>query len=91
MSNKPKVAGLEQYAPSWSLKAAGALLVLTLALNNVGINFAPVMQAWTAKIASEIESNKDDLESCKASLIDSSDLDSRLKVVESLAHKAKGK
>ena len=46
---------LEQQAYPWSLKVAGSILVLAVALKNIGIDFTPVMQALTTRIASQIE------------------------------------
>ena len=37
------------------IKIAGSILVLSVALKNIGIDFTPVMQAWTTRIAHSVE------------------------------------
>ena len=39
----------------WSVKLAGSILVLSIALKVIGIDFTPVMQALTTSIAQNIE------------------------------------
>lgn len=37
------------------VKLAASIIVISVALKNIGIDFTPVMQAWTTRIASSIE------------------------------------
>lgn len=46
---------IESQAWPWSVKLAGSILVLSIALKVIGIDFSPVMQALTVSIAHNIE------------------------------------
>ena len=45
---------IETHAWPWAISLAGSILVLSIALKVIGVDFAPVMQALTASIASDI-------------------------------------
>lgn len=46
---------LKDKAWPWAIHLAGSILVLSIALKVIGIDFAPVMQALTVSIAQTIE------------------------------------
>ena len=75
----PQVAGLEQYAPMKVLQFAGSVLVIAAALKIVGVDFEPIMQAYTKVIVHEIESMEVRDEKIRA-------LEARIKQLEALAH-----
>ncbi len=54
--NKPSIKGLEQYAAKPVLIFSGSILVLSVALNNIG--FKEVIDAWAKSIAANIEVNE---------------------------------
>ncbi len=75
---RPTMKGLEQYAAKPVLVFSGSLLVLSVALNNIG--FKEVIDAWAKHIAHQIEEPNKDLE------LKVIELEKRLKEVEKLAH-----
>lgn len=66
---------IESQAWPWSVKLAGSILVLSIALKVIGIDFAPVMQALTTSIAQSIEHK------------DYNHLEERIIELEKLSHK----
>ena len=72
---------LEKQAYTPIIKVAASILVLSFALKNVGIDFTPVMQAWTTRIANSIEVDYDPEIMKKLEQIEE-----RLIRVEELAH-----
>jgi len=46
---------LETHAWPWAISLAGSILVLSIALKVIGIDFSPVMQAITLSYARDIE------------------------------------
>lgn len=75
MKKKKQRSKLEDYAAKPVLVFSGSLLVLSVALNNIG--FKEVVDAYAKSIVHKLEDNK----SCNI------ELNSRLELVESLAHK----
>jgi len=65
---------IEAQAWGWSVKLAGSILVLSIALKVIGIDFSPVMQALTVSIAQNIEHKG------------YRDLEHRIEELERLAH-----
>lgn len=73
----------EKHAYVPMVKLAASIIVMSVALKNIGIDFTPVMQAWTARIATSV-AVQDNTE-----LMDKlNQIETRLKVVEKLAHEA---
>ena len=73
---------LEGQAYPVAVHIAGSILVLSVALKVIGIDFAPVMQALTKSIAQSIE---------QPSNSKLTEIDKRLKIVEELAHESSKK
>lgn len=93
-SEKPKKFGngLEQFAASWVLRLAGSLLVLSVALNNIGFRLDKVLDAWSVAIVEETKAKY--AASCPTVSLDTvavelevNNLKERLERVEGLAHK----
>jgi len=78
MKKRP-ASGLEQYASKGALVFSGSLLVISVALNNVG--FKEVIDAWSASIVANIESKPN-----KELELRLNQLEHRLEEVEKLAH-----
>jgi len=78
MKKRP-ATGLEQYASKGVLVFSGSLLVVSVALNNVG--FKEVIDAWSASIVAGIESKPN-----KVLELRLNQLEHRLEEVEKLAH-----
>ena len=84
MSKKRKRTKLEDYAAKPVLVFSGSLLVLSVALNNIG--FKEVVDAYAKSIVYKLENKKE----CKSSSnlkLRFNELSHRVEAVEKLAHK----
>jgi hypothetical protein len=77
---RPSIKSLENYASRPVLVFSGSILVLSIALNNIG--FKGVIDAWVKSIEHKIEQNPSDIQ------LKLNELEKRLEKVEHLAHKS---
>lgn len=78
---KRQLKGLEQYAAKSVLVLSGSLLVLSVAINNIG--FKPIIDAYAQSIVMNLENEK----SCNIPSV----INKRLEALEEVAHKSNSK
>lgn len=89
---KESTDNIKKYAAHWVLVLSGSIVVLSVALNQVGFRVDRVLDAWSQAIVLESKA-KYELQNCPVSVDLSTDklylleeLSQRLEILESMAH-----
>lgn len=87
---KESVDNIKKYAAHWVLVFSGSIVVLSIALNQIGFRVDRVLDAWSQAIVLESKAKYGVLE-CPAPLVvtdpvDLAPIEMRLSILESMAH-----
>ena len=89
---KESIGNIKKYAAHWVLVFSGSIVVLSIALNQIGFRVDRVMDAWSQAIVLESKL-KYELQNCPLPVVmneavDLSPIEMRLSILEGMAHEA---